>query len=98
MRPLLGSDDHDSSGGGGGERGGAVAYNYSFFHLVFALAAMYCGMLLTGWGSSEGDGDEKIIDVGWHSVYVKLAQQWATGLLYTWSLVAPLLMPDRDFS
>jgi hypothetical protein len=29
-----------------------VAYNYSFFHLIFALASMYIAMLMTGWGSS----------------------------------------------
>lgn len=98
LRALTGSNDDHEAGGDSSSRSGPVAYNYSFFHMVFALAAMYCGLLLTGWGSSEGAGDEKVIDVGWHSVYMKLAQQWATGLLYTWSLVAPLLIPDRDFS
>jgi hypothetical protein len=29
-----------------------VTYNYSFFHLIFALASMYIAMLMTGWGSS----------------------------------------------
>ncbi|PNH09910.1 hypothetical protein TSOC_003432 [Tetrabaena socialis] len=28
-----------------------VSYNYSFFHLIFALASMYIAMLMTGWGS-----------------------------------------------
>ena len=28
-----------------------VTYNYSFFHLIFALASMYIAMLMTGWGS-----------------------------------------------
>jgi hypothetical protein len=30
-------------------------------------------------------------------VYVKYASLWVTGLLYTWSLVAPAVMPDRDW-
>ena len=28
-----------------------ITYNYSFFHLIFALASMYIAMLMTGWGS-----------------------------------------------
>ncbi|CAI5465236.1 unnamed protein product [Closterium sp. Yama58-4] len=81
-----------------------VAYNYSFFHLIFALAAAYSAMLLTGWGVGSsaqvaGGGEaEYLIDVGWGSVSVKLLQQWGTALLYVWALVAPLLFPDRDFS
>eukprot|EP00475_Leptophrys_vorax_P033203 TRINITY_DN51968_c0_g1_i1.p1 TRINITY_DN51968_c0_g1~~TRINITY_DN51968_c0_g1_i1.p1 ORF type:complete len:441 (-),score=10.25 TRINITY_DN51968_c0_g1_i1:599-1921(-) len=82
-----------------------VQYNYSFFHLIFALAAMYSAMLMTGWGVGssthpEGGGGEAqyLIDVGWGSVGVKLLQQWGTGLLYVWALVAPLLLPDREFA
>lgn len=28
-----------------------VTYNYTFFHLIYALASMYIAMLMTGWGS-----------------------------------------------
>ncbi|KAG2425224.1 hypothetical protein HYH02_015051 [Chlamydomonas schloesseri] len=73
-----------------------VSYNYSFFHLIFALASMYIAMLMTGWGSVAQDKDR--IDVGWASVWVKLGAQWVTGLLYMWTLLAPALFPDRDFS
>ncbi|GLC42848.1 hypothetical protein PLESTB_001430300 [Pleodorina starrii] len=73
-----------------------VTYNYSFFHLIFALASMYIAMLMTGWGSVAQEKDR--IDVGWSSVWVKTAAQWATGLLYMWTLVAPALFPERDFS
>ncbi|GIL51871.1 hypothetical protein Vafri_7783 [Volvox africanus] len=73
-----------------------VTYNYSFFHLIFALASMYIAMLMTGWGSVSQEKDR--IDVGWVSVWVKTAAEWVTGLLYMWTLVAPALFPDRDFS
>jgi hypothetical protein len=73
-----------------------VAYNYSFFHLIFALASMYIGMLMTGWGT--GVEEKEMIDVGWASVWVKIGAQWVIGLVYTWSLVAPAIFPDRDFS
>ena len=31
-------------------------------------------------------------------MWVKLGAQWVTGLLYMWTLLAPALFPDRDFS
>ena len=30
-----------------------VAYNYSFFHLIFSLASLYVAMLLTDWGTND---------------------------------------------
>lgn len=72
-----------------------VSYNYSFFHLIFALASMYIAMLMTGWGTVAQDKDR--IDVGWASVYVKISAEWLTGLLYCWTLIAPALFPDREF-
>ncbi|XXG80761.1 hypothetical protein AAC387_Pa09g1550 [Persea americana] len=74
-----------------------VTYNYTFFHLIFALASMYSAMLLTGWTSSNADGSE-LVDVGWTSVWVRICTEWVTAGLYLWSLVAPLILPDREFS
>lgn len=73
-----------------------VTYNYSFFHLVFALASMYIAMLMTGWGTNPQERD--LIDVGWTSVWVKLVTQWVTAATYIWMLIAPAVFPDRDFS
>lgn len=72
-----------------------VSYNYSFFHLVFALASAYIAMLLTGWG--EGSEERGLMDIGWTSVTMKLLTQWATGLMYMWVLLAPRLLQDREF-
>ncbi|XP_057839431.1 uncharacterized protein LOC131049404 isoform X1 [Cryptomeria japonica] len=74
-----------------------VAYSYTFFHLIFALASMYSAMLLTGWTSSTADS-EKLIDVGWPSVWVRICTAWVTAGLYIWSLIAPLILPDREFA
>ena len=73
-----------------------VTYNYSFFHLIFALASMYIAMLMTGWGTGAEERD--LIDVGWTSVWVKVVAQWMTVAVYAWTMAAPLLFPDRDFS
>jgi hypothetical protein len=31
-------------------------------------------------------------------VWIKVASQWAAAALYTWSLVAPAVFPDRAFN
>ncbi|KAG0450171.1 hypothetical protein HPP92_026825 [Vanilla planifolia] len=73
-----------------------VTYSYSFFHLIFSLASMYSAMLLTGWSTSIGESG-KLVDVGWPSVWVRVVTGWATAALFVWSLVAPILFPDREF-
>eukprot|EP00775_Hariotina_reticulata_P009592 gene9592-9755_t len=73
-----------------------VSYNYSFFHLIFALASMYIAMLMTGWGAVEQEKDR--LDVGWTSVWVKTGAEWVTAVLYIWTLVAPAMFPDREFA
>lgn len=73
-----------------------VAYSYLQFYLVFALASMYLAMLMTGWGTGSEQKDQ--IDVGWTSVWVKTVSQWVAGGLYCWTLVAPVLFPDRVFA
>jgi hypothetical protein len=45
-------------------------------------------------GLVQGEGQ---VDVGWASVWVKIASQWATAGLYLWTMMAPVLLPDRDF-
>ncbi|KAK3189948.1 hypothetical protein Dsin_029509 [Dipteronia sinensis] len=72
-----------------------VSYSYSFFHLIFALASMYSAMLLSGWTSSSESSD--LVDVGWTSVWVRICTEWVTVALYIWTLLAPILLPDREF-
>ena len=48
-----------------------------------------------GWGTGADEKD--FVDVGWGSVGVKLATQCATAGAYAWMLLAPALLPDRNF-
>ncbi|XP_057771827.1 uncharacterized protein LOC130991558 isoform X2 [Salvia miltiorrhiza] len=91
-KPLLESEDVES---GKGKEARPVSYSYFFFHLIFALASMYSAMLLSGWTSDSESPD--LIDVGWSSVWVRICTEWITAGLYVWSLVAPVLFPDREF-
>ncbi|CAI9113825.1 OLC1v1014508C1 [Oldenlandia corymbosa var. corymbosa] len=93
-KPLLPLDkaDHEEEQ----DKEKPVSYSYSFFHLIFSLASMYSAMLLTGWSTSVGESG-KLVDVGWPSVWVRIVTGWATAALFMWSLVAPILFPDREF-
>ena len=47
----------------------ATKYNYSIFHLMMALAAMYIAMMLTGWYTMEdGTNDNLVLDRSFASV------------------------------
>jgi len=78
-------------------------YNYSWFHIIFSIAAMYVAMLLTDWnvvskspisGPMDPDFD---VYIGRSEVamWMRVVSGWVCTTLYIWSLLAPVLMPDR---
>ncbi|KRX16335.1 Serine incorporator 1 [Trichinella nelsoni] len=73
-----------------------VPYSYSFVHFVFFLATLYVMMSLTNWYKPE-DADLTKLNSNWSSVWVKIASTWICNALYFWTLVAPILLPNRDF-
>eukprot|EP00698_Gefionella_okellyi_P016770 TRINITY_DN481_c0_g1_i2.p1 TRINITY_DN481_c0_g1~~TRINITY_DN481_c0_g1_i2.p1 ORF type:complete len:436 (-),score=62.67 TRINITY_DN481_c0_g1_i2:100-1407(-) len=78
-----------------------VEYNYTFFHISFLLGAMYIGMLMSNWavvGGLASGSTQLNVDNGNASVWVKIVTSWLTLLLYAWTLFAPKLLADRDFS
>lgn len=95
-KPLIASSDVESANENKKDgEARPVSYSYMFFHLIFALASMYSAMLLTGW--TDSSDESQLIDVGWTSVWVRICTEWATAALYIWTLVAPLVLPDREF-
>jgi len=74
----------------------AVAYSYSFFHVTFLLASLYIMMMLTNWYSPEGSDFTKLTS-NWATVWVKVSSAWACYAIFIWTLVAPLVFPDREF-
>lgn len=65
---------------------------------VMALICCWYAMALTGWGAIENRGDVANPDVGAASMWMLIVSQWLALSLYLWTLVAPTLFPDRDFS
>lgn len=97
-RAIVSSDDGDDAESGrkvwDNETEG-VAYSYSFFHFIFGLASLYVMMTLTSWYQPESDLTH--LNSNMASVWVKIVSAWLCLGLYTWTLVAPALFPDRDF-
>jgi len=76
-----------------------VLYNWSHFHLTFALASLYISMVLTDWMViHDGTDANLMVGRGDTSLWVKVVSCWVCVLLYIWTLVAPVCLPDRDFS
>ncbi|XP_078538027.1 serine incorporator 2 [Lissotriton helveticus] len=74
----------------------AVSYNYTFFHLCLLFASLYVMMTLTNWYMP--DSTYTTMTSAWSAVWVKISSSWVGLLLYLWTLVAPLVLKDRDFS
>ncbi|GAB5367000.1 hypothetical protein AAMO2058_001192300 [Amorphochlora amoebiformis] len=68
------------------------------FHILMTFASMYACMLLTSWSTNNYGSGHKERYRSNESFWVKVASQWVVMILYIWTLIAPILFPDRDFS
>lgn len=74
----------------------AVAYSYFFFHFMFFLAALYIMMTLTNW--YKPDKTFKHLESSMPAVWVKMASCWICVAMYIWTLIAPLVLSNREFN
>jgi len=86
---------HEEGDDGSGEE---LTFSPSLFHLMFTFASTYLGMVLTGWNWEQQGNGVGEVDTGEISLWVKISAQWVCFLLYVWTVIAPILLPDRDFS
>jgi hypothetical protein len=99
---LLDDDDESDSGNTAkDDERTSTQYSYALFHIIFFLATTWVAALLTmNFEESTKNGSD-FAPVGrtyWAS-WVKIVSAWVCYGIYTWTLVAPLVLPDRfDFS
>ncbi|KAH0585010.1 hypothetical protein H2248_008279 [Termitomyces sp. 'cryptogamus'] len=96
-------DEGDVIGDSRDDERSGTRYNYSWFHVIFAIAAMYVAMLLTDWNvvsrhpiTGSGDPDSDVyIGRSEVAMWMRVVSSWVCMFLYIWSLLAPVIMPDR---
>jgi hypothetical protein len=89
-------DDYsDSSNSRKDDERGSTQYNYALFHIIFLLSTAWVATLLTT--NVETSADEKFVPVGrtYWATWVKIVSSWACYAIYSWSLAAPAILPDR---
>jgi hypothetical protein len=95
-------EDEEIGEGRDDERSG-TRYNYSWFHVIFAIGTMYVGMLLTDWNVVSNKPISGPVDpnadvyIGRSEIamWTRVVSSWICMLLYAWSLLAPIILPDR---
>jgi len=98
LQSTTGDDDDDGSY----EDMGSAATSLWKLNIVLALVSCWVAASLTGWGLlNSWDGEEHTAanpQVGRVNMLMIALSQQLSLILYGWTLVAPLIFPDRDFS
>ncbi|CAM1511110.1 Fc.00g086230.m01.CDS01 [Cosmosporella sp. VM-42] len=100
---LLSDDDDDSDAGGTSshdDERSRTQYSYTVFHIIFFLATAWVATLLT-MSSNEATKDGDFTPVGrtYAASWVKIVSAWMCYGMYIWTLIAPVVLPERfDFS
>lgn len=82
----------DSDANGSGNR-------VATFNIAMMLIAMYWCMVLTDWGNVvKESASDSSPTAGKVVMWMNIVASWMCSLLYIWTIVAPKVFPDRDFS
>ena len=92
------SDDESDAGGDTphDDERSRTQYNYTMFHIIFFLATAWVSTLLTLKAEETvSDGDFATVGRTYAASWVKIVSAWMCHGLYIWTLVAPIVLPDR---
>ncbi|KAK9422477.1 putative Serine incorporator/TMS membrane protein [Seiridium unicorne] len=99
---LLSDDEDDDSRSGkttGDDERNSTQYSYSVFHVIFFLATCWVATLLTQGQDVKNEGDFVGVGRTYWASWVKIVSAWVCYGMYIWTLVAPIVLPERfDFS
>lgn len=85
------SDEYDTKD----DEKGSTQYNYSLFHIIFFLATTWVATLLTQNLDPEAADDFAPVGRTYWASWVKIISAWVCYAIYLWTLIAPVVLPDR---
>ncbi|TVY80410.1 Membrane protein TMS1 [Lachnellula suecica] len=94
-------DESDSGNTAKDDERTTTQYSYALFHVIFFLATAWVATLLTMnfEESTKDSGNFAPVGRTYWASWVKIVSAWVCYGIYTWTLVAPIVLPDRfDFS
>jgi hypothetical protein len=93
-------NDGDANNAGNNNNNADPTKLSNSWRLNIALAAVSCwsAMTLTQWGEIQSHGTLANPTVGHVAMWLIVGSQWLVMSIYVWTLAAPRLMPNRDFS
>mmetsp|Transcript_13129 Transcript_13129/g.11607 ORF Transcript_13129/g.11607 Transcript_13129/m.11607 type:complete len:300 (+) Transcript_13129:390-1289(+) len=80
-----------------------VSYNMIYFHIMMIFACCYYAMLLSNWNDLSATLDpiesekNNYFRSDLYSKWMKLISQFACYIVFFWSLLGPIVLPDRDW-
>ena len=69
---------------------GQVAYSWSMFHVMFALATLYVMMTLTNWYQPDTSGDLSTYAANPAAMWVKVTRRLSTNIICSVTKTMPL--------
>jgi hypothetical protein len=77
----------------------AEAGSFAFFHVQMLLGSCYLAMLITNWTVVGSDSLATLQSTDYEApMWAKLGSEFVCILLYVWTLIAPIVCKDRNFS
>ena len=92
------ADDDDSQADADAKNDPRRLSNSWKLNAMLTVISCWMAMSLTSWGEIAGEGEPANPQVGRVGMWIIIGSQWIVLTLYLWTLVAPRLFPDRDFS
>ncbi|AMD22189.1 HGL151Wp [Eremothecium sinecaudum] len=73
----------------------STKYSYSLFHYTFFVATQWIAILLTTNITQDDVGDFIPVGRTYFYSWAKIISAWMCYILYSWTLIAPVVMPER---
>jgi hypothetical protein len=74
---------------------GSIQYSYTLFHIIFFLATTWVATLLSQGLTVDTTMDFAPVGRTYWASWVKIFSSWVCYAIYLWTLVAPVVLPDR---